>query len=142
MTANTASRLTEATNRLSDLLKRETRVLRTMRPKDIQTLRQEKEVAANIYLSLMSELREEEGAGRLSRLDLSALRQAAHDLHTATEANAVALEAAMHANQRFGESVAAAVRDHVAASATYGRDGRLGGLGRKTGAPITFNKSL
>ncbi len=141
MTGSTANRLTEATNRLSDVLKRETKILRTMRPQDIQTLRQEKEVAANTYLGLMSEVQENGKAG-LAQREIAALRQAAHNLHTATEANAVALEAAIHANERFGESVAAAVRSKVAATATYGRDGRLGGAGRGAGAPVSISKSL
>ena len=142
MTGTTASKLTDATNRLSEVLKRETRILRTMRPHEIQTLRQEKEIAANLYLGLMSELKEEADSAKLGGPDLTALRQAAQNLHTATEANAVALEAAIHANQRFGESVANAVRGQMAASATYGRDGRLGSPTRKTGAPVTFNQSL
>ena len=70
------------------------------------------------------------------------LRQAAHHLHTATEANAIALEAAIHANQRMGETLAAAVRSEMAANKTYGRDGRLGGTGPKAGAPLSFNRSL
>ncbi len=142
MTGTTVSRLTDTATRLSTVLKRETKVLRTMRPQDIQALRQEKEVLANIYIGLMAEMRQGGSATRLPGKELAELRQAAHHLHTATEANAVALEAAMHANQRLGETVAAAVRSEMAANQTYGRDGRLGGTGREAGTPLSFNRSL
>lgn len=142
MTKTTASRLTNAATRLSTVLDLETKVLRTASPKDIQALRQEKEVLANLYSSLMAEMRQDGSADHLHGQEAIELRQAADHLHTATEANAIALDAAMHANRRISETVAAAVRSEMAANQTYGRDGRLGGTGAKAGAPLSFNKSL
>ncbi len=142
MTGSTASRLASAATRLSTVLKRETKVLKTTSPRDIQALRQEKEVLANLYISMMAEMRQDGSAGNLRGKEAIELRQAAHHLHTATEANAVALEAAMHANRRMGETVAAAYRSEMAANQTYGRDGRLGSTSPKANAPITFHKSL
>ena len=143
MTTSTTRRLNEAATHLSAILKRETKLLRTARPREIQALRQEKEVLANMYVSLMTELRERpDAASGFGDAELAQLRRTAHDLHTATEANAVALQAAMYANERLGETVAMAARDELAANHTYGRDGRMGGVGKKVNAPVSFNRSL
>ncbi len=144
MTTRTVDQLADVAEQLAAVMQRETEVLRTMRPQENHGLHKHKETLAAAYRQLATKLREEpsqaDGLGQATR---SRLRHASQRLETASAQNAVALQAAMHANHRLGETIAAAVRNELGTNQTYGRDGRIGRPAKSArGAPISFNRSL
>lgn len=97
---------------LIDVLHEEIRLLRLMRPGDMQALQQDKIVLTAAYESLVAELRED--PTQLQGLELSLreqILQTSARFQTALTENAQALHAVKEANDRLFRAVVRAVED-------------------------------
>ncbi len=119
-----AQDLLKVLNQLIDVLNEEIRLLRLMRPGEVQSLQQDKIVLTAAYESLVTALRDEPGALR----DLEpALReqvlQTSARFQAALTENAQALHAVREANERLFRAVVRAVEDKRKESRGYAASG-------------------
>lgn len=97
---------------LIDVLNEEIRLLRLMRPADVQSLQQDKAVLTAAYEGLVAELREDPGQLQGIDPDLrDQILQASARFQTALSENAQALHAVREANDRLFRAVVRAVED-------------------------------
>lgn len=140
---NLVSDLMTITQRLSDLMTRETEILRSQRPQDIKNLQQEKNDLARGYDHFMQELRKQPdmlaGAPRETR---DKLREVTIRFQKVMTDNERALRAARNVSERLMKAIVSAVSEKQVSGAAYSSAGVLNGAGPRRAVAMTLNKQL
>lgn len=120
--------LIETTERLADVLQRETTLLRGMKLADAAAVQVEKATLAEIYERCVRDL--QSGTGSISQTlpgqQRSALQQAGEKLASASIDNERALRAAHTVNERVLAAIVDAAREQRTATHAYGAKGANG----------------
>jgi len=135
--------LVAVTLRLTDLMARETEILRSQRPQDIKTLQKEKADLARGYDHFMQALRKEPsllGGAPLKTRD--ALRDATIRFQKTMTDNERALRAARNVSERLMKAIVSAVAEKQVSAAAYSSAGVLTGYGPRRTVAMTLNKQL
>ena len=134
--AKEETELLSCVSRLIRLLEDETRRLRAMRPKEVESLQTKKDALVDEYrkkLKALTERRAGSGGAAVAGAVASATRKelaaAAQALQTATRENEVALRAAKLATDQLVRSIAAAVLEEQRVREHYHADGRSSAAG-------------
>ena len=135
-TSNTvASALITVTARLIELMNREIEMLRSMRPRDIQTLQTEKTLLVQAYDEHIAQLKTDpESIGTIEPLLRDELWRTSRSFETVLAENERALRAAAEANDRLVQAVVVAAQSQAKNHAPYDRSASLAGKSGGSGA--------
>jgi hypothetical protein len=127
--AGATGTLIETTERLADVLQRETSLLRAMKLSEAASVQLEKATLAEIYERCIRELQAQNGTlvTALPDPQRAALRKAGERLASATVDNERALRAARSVNERVLAAIVDAAREQRSPSHAYGTRGFSGG---------------
>jgi hypothetical protein len=123
--ARIAGGLIETTERLADVLQRETALLRAMKLREAATVQVEKATLAEIYERSIREMQAQNGtlAQAIPASQIGALRKAGERLASAAADNERALRAARAVNERVLAAIVDAAREQRMPTHAYGAHG-------------------
>lgn len=126
-----AGSLIETTERLADVLQRETALLRAMKLSDAAAVQLEKATLAEVYERSIREMQKQNGqlTQTVPATQLGALRKAGERLASAAMDNERALRAARAVNERVLAAIVDAAREQRTATHAYGTRGFSAGSG-------------
>lgn len=135
--------LIETTERLVDVLDRETRLLRAMKLSEAASVQLEKATLAEAYERCIRDLQAEDGAAAraLTPAQRSALKQAGERLASASVDNERALRSARSVNERVLAAIVDAAREQRTATHAYGTKGFAAPSG-KTALSLSVDRQL
>lgn len=134
--------LVTVTDQLIVLMDRETSFLRQHRHEDIRGLQVEKAELAHVYEKHLRGLRERpENLRNVVPEAVERLKDRQIAFRKTTQSNALALQAAMEANNHVLRAIARAVAELNAKENHYSRNGQAAGT-RKPGISITLDQNL
>ncbi len=136
--------LIEIASRLITLMEEETRLLRAMRPRDLDRLQEEKSRLSHAYEERVGALRADTAAIAVVVPALKEeLRRTLTRFEKVAEENALALKAATEANHRLLRIIADAVAEQQADTPVYSSDGNIRrGNGKPKSVSISLNREL